>query len=59
MCIRIEPNHFALYLKLTQHCKSTTLQFLKKGKKTPMFNHPKHSVPPPKKDGGITLVSKI
>ena len=23
-------NHFAVYLKLTQHCKSTILQFLKK-----------------------------
>ena len=27
LCIYL--NHFALYLKLTQHCKSTVVQFLK------------------------------
>ena len=28
----VELNHFALQQKLTQHCKSTILQFFKKGK---------------------------
>ena len=28
VCIYI-TNHFAVHLKLTQHCKSTVLQFLK------------------------------
>ena len=27
--IYIYPNHFAIHLKLTQYCKSTTLQFFK------------------------------
>ena len=31
MCVYL--NHFAKHLKLTQHCKSTVLQFLKKGTK--------------------------
>ena len=28
ICVKL--NHFAAYLKLTQHCKSTILQFKKK-----------------------------
>ena len=31
ICVKL--NHFAVYLKLTQHCKSTILQFKKKKKK--------------------------
>ena len=30
MCIYIELNHFAVRQKLTKHCKSTILEFLKK-----------------------------
>ena len=30
ICVKL--NHFAAYLKLTQHCKSTILQFKKKKK---------------------------
>ena len=32
ICVKL--NHFAAYLKLTQHCKSTILQFKKKKKGT-------------------------
>ena len=28
--IHIKPNHFVVYLKLTQHCKSTILPLKKK-----------------------------
>ena len=31
VCVKL--NHFAVYLKLTQHCKSTILQFKIKKKK--------------------------
>ena len=30
VCIYIYLNHFALHVKLTQHCKSTILQFKKR-----------------------------
>ena len=29
-CIRAKLNHFAVYQKLTQHCKSAIIQFFKK-----------------------------
>ena len=30
------PNHFAVHVKLTQHCKPTILQFKKMVKKNPL-----------------------
>ena len=30
ICVYIYLNHFAVRLKVTQHCKSTILQFFKK-----------------------------
>ena len=38
VCVCVCVNYFAVYLKLTQHCKSNILQFKKKKKKRKPFS---------------------
>ena len=39
MCIYMYMNHFAVHHKLTQHCKSTILQFKKKKQAEDLNRH--------------------